>query len=256
MPMCGREMIVELLNSYYGSTSLLNYSESEDEIQFQLPAPITDRQTASFRSQATVLNELAISHRLSLLLGRTKFGLPEDFSFAITSLESFVQSIDAVDGYDLSLHFEVLAKRRDVITGLKSNLVTKYGVESRTTTTSFNVLPPALTNFVRRQRGFMDFSEVKIGGDKSHLENVADNQFRYYPSEEDRLSDGKRVDHVPALTLIDIALWIDNKGAAYSRVSAEFLNYTDPRLTLEIERKDQNAVEFLQNGKSVAVVHL
>ena len=43
--MCGREIIVEALKSYYGSTSLLKYSESDDEIRFQVPTPITDRQT-------------------------------------------------------------------------------------------------------------------------------------------------------------------------------------------------------------------
>ena len=95
--MCGKEMIVEILNSYYGSTSLLKCSESDDEIRFQLPTPIRDTQAAAFRSRATVLNELAVSHRLSLLIGRGKYGVPQDFAFAIKSVESVAQSIDVVD---------------------------------------------------------------------------------------------------------------------------------------------------------------
>ena len=249
-------MIAEILNSHYAGASLLKYSESDDEIRFQLPAPISDTQAAAFRSRAAVLNELAVSHRLSLLVGRRKYGLPEDFAFAISSVESVVHSIDVVDQYDVSLRFEVITRRRDAITALRSTLVTKYGVEGRITNTSFNVLPPSLANFVRRARQFQDFSEVKISRDKSCLATVADNHFRYYPSEDDRLSDGRRVDHVPALTLIDIALCVNgiaHEEAAYSNVSAEFLNYTDPRLEFDIVRKN-SAMEFVQNDQLVAIV--
>ena len=257
--MCGKEVIAEILSSYYGSTRLLEYCELDDEVRFQVPVPIRDTQTAVFRSRAAVLNELAVSHRLSLLVGRGKYGVPEDFAFAIRSVETAVDSIDAVDEFDVSLRFEVMAKRHDTVTALRSTLVTKYGVEARITITSFNILPPSLANFVRRARQFLDFSDVKIGRDKSCLSTVADNHFRYYPSEDDRLSDGRRVDHVPALILIDIALFVDgvaDQGAVYSNVSAEFLNYTDPRLAFDIlQKKDHSAMEFVQNGQLVAIVY-
>src|ERR1700728_3248517 len=257
--MCGREMIVEILTSHYGSTSLLSYSESDDEIRFQVPIPIRDTQTAVFRSQATVLNELAVSHRLSLLVGRSKYGLPEDFAFAIKSIETAVHSIDVVDECNISLRFEVITKRQDTITALRSTLVTEYGVEARITVTSFNVLAPSLAKFVRRARQFLDFADVKISRDKAFLATVIDNHFRYYPSEDDRVSDGRRVDHVPALTLIDIALFVNrmaHHGAVQSNISAEFLNYTDPRLPFDIlQKKDHSATEFVQNSQSVAIVH-
>jgi hypothetical protein len=256
--MCGREIIVEALNSYYGSPSLLEYSESDDEIRFQVATPIRDRQTAVFRSRGTVLNELAVSHRLSLLVGRRKYGVPEEFDFAIKTVETVVHSNDAVDKYNLSLRFEVITKRHDTITALRSTLVTKYGAETRITITSFNVLPPSLANFVRRARQFLDYADVKINRDKSYLSTVADNHFRYYPSEDDRLSDGKRVDHVPALTLIDIALFVNrmaHEGAVSSNISAEYLNYTDPRLAFDIvQKKDHSGMEFVQNGELVAMV--
>jgi hypothetical protein len=252
--MCGKEMIAEILNSHYGGASLLNYSESDDGIRFQLPSPITDPQAAAFRSRATVLNELAISHRLSLLVGRHKYELPEDFAFAIKSVESVLHSIDVVDDYEVSLRFEVITRRRDTITALKSTLTTKHGAEARITTTSFNVLPPSLANFVRRARQFLDFSDVKMSRDKSHISTVTDNHFKYYPSEADRLSDGRRVDHVPALTLIDIALSMTPEQS--KNISAEFLNYTDPRLEFDIrKRTDHSAIEFAQNGQSVAIVY-
>jgi hypothetical protein len=256
--MCGKEFIVEILNSYYGKTSLLKYAESDNEIRFQAPAPIRDRQTAAFRLPATVLNELAVSHRLSLLVGRRKYGVPEDFAFAIKSVESVLHSVDVVNEYSVSLRFEVITRRHNTITALRSTLVTEHGAESRMTTTLFNILPPSLANFVRRERQFVDFADVKLSRDKSYLSTVADNHFRYYPAEDDRLSDGRRVDHVPALTLIDIALFVDrmaHHGAIYSNVSAEFLNYTDPRLAFDIVQKDHGAMEFAQNGQLVAIVH-
>jgi hypothetical protein len=101
--MCGKEIILEALSSYYGGPGLLEYSESDDEIQFQVPTPIRDRQTAAFRSRATVLNELAVSHRLSLLVGRGKYGVPQEFAFAIKTVETVLHSSDAVDEYNVSL---------------------------------------------------------------------------------------------------------------------------------------------------------
>lgn len=249
----------QTLSAYCGSASLLKYCESDDEIRFQLRTPIRDRQTAVFRSRAAVLNELAISHRLSLLLGRAKYGVPDDFAFAIKSVETAVHSIDVVDEYRVSLRFEVLSKRHNNITALRSTLVTGHGAEARIARTSFNVLPPSLANFVRRARQFLDYADVKMSRDTFFLANVADNHFRYYPSEDDRLSDGRRVDHVPALTLIDIALFVSgmsHQGPAYSNIAAEFLNYTDPRLAFDIVQKDDHsAMEFVQSGQVVAIVH-
>jgi len=197
---------------------------------------------------------------LSLVVGRGKYGVPEDFAFAIRSVESVVESIDVVDEYEVSLRFEVITKRKDTITALESTLVTRHGVEARITTTSFNILPPSLANFVRRARHFLDFADVKMSRDKSYLSTVADNHFRYYPSEDDRLSDGRRVDHVPALTLIDIALSVNgmaHQEAVYSNLSAEFLNYTDPRLEFDIIRKKaHSAMEFVQKGQLVATVYI
>jgi len=257
--MCRKDNIVEILNSCYGNNRLLTYSESDDEIRFEVPTPIRDMQTAMFRSRATILNELALSHRLSLLVGRGKCGVPEGFAFAIKSVETVVHRIEAVAEYRVSLHFEVISTRHDTVKALRSTLVTQHGVEGRATLTLFNVLPPPLANFIRRARQFVNFADVTMSRDNSYLSTVADNHFRYYPSEDDRLSDGRRVDHVPALTLIDIALFVNtmtHQGTAYSHISADFLNYTDPRLPFDIlQKKDHSAMEFVQNGALVAIVH-
>jgi hypothetical protein len=256
--MLGRESIVEILKSHYGTTSLVNYSESHDEIRFQVPTPIRDRQTAAFRSRAPVLNELAVSHRLSPLVARRKCGVPEEFAFAIRSVETAVRSSDVVDGYHVSLRCEATAARHGTITTLRSTLVTNDGVEARTTMMSFNVLPPSLAHFVRRARHFVDFANVRISRDKSDLATVTDDRLRYWPSEDDRLSDGKRVDHMPALTLIDIALFVNgmaHHGTVSSHISAEFLSYTDPREAFDIVlNRGHSEIKVVQNGQLAAIV--
>lgn len=256
--LCAREIIVEILNSSYGGAKLLQYSESDDEIGFQVLRPIRDTQTEVFRSGAMPLNDLAISHRLSLCVGRLKYGIPEGFAFAIKAVETVVQSVDTVGNYDVSLRFNVGTKRHNTVIAFRSTLITEYGVEARTTITSFNIIPPSLANFVRRARQFVDYADVKISRDESYLSTIDENHFRYYPSENDRLSDGRRVDHVPALVLIDIALFVNrmaHEEATYSNIAAEFMTYTDPRRALEIIRKDRSAIEFLQDGHLVAIVY-
>lgn len=255
----GKEQILRILNSHYGGAGLLKYFESDDGILFEVPAPLEDPQTARFRTQAAALNDLAIGHRLSVLLARGHCGVPQDHAFAIDSLETAASEGDGSSGYEISLRFEVTARRYNAVTALRSTLVTRQGSEARTTLMSFNVLPPSLASFVRRERKFQDFADVKMGREESVLARVAGDRFRYHPSEADRLSDGRRVDHVPALNLVDIALWVDGlarpAAAAHPGISAEFVSYTDPRLSIYIQlKRDEGAVEFVQNDQLVAVV--
>lgn len=256
--MVGIESIIRVMNLYYGNSRLLNYSESDDEIRFEVPTPIRDTQTAVFRSREGVLNELAVSHRFSLLIGRGKYGVSTESAFAIKSVQTTASGIDPSGEYEVSLRFEVISRRQGVITALRSTLVTKYGVEANRTITSFRILSPSLAHFVRRGRQFIDFADVKISRDKSCLSTVADKHFRYHPSEDDRLSDGERVDHVPALTLIDIALFVNrmaHQETVYSNIAADFLSYTDPRLPFDIvQRIDQSVIEFVQHDQLVATV--
>lgn len=249
----GKEIIEAALRSTYGGATLLGYSESEADFRFQLPTPLADPQSAKFRSAAAVLNDLAICHRLAMLTARGKCGIPEDFGFAIGSIETSRAPAEAAGGHDVSLSFEILARRHDKVTAVRSIFVTRHDGEARRATMAFNVLPPSLLGFLRRGRQFADFADVKMRREESELTAVAQDHFRYHPSEEDRLSDGRRVDHVPALILIDLALFVAE--AAWSDLSAEFLNYTDPRLPFDILLgRDAGAVEFVQREEPVAIV--
>ncbi|MEJ2409611.1 MAG: hypothetical protein P8Y58_04125 [Novosphingobium sp.] len=87
---------------------------------------------------------------------------------------------------------------------------------------------------------------------------MSDSHFEYVPSEKDRISDGRRVDHVPALTLIDIAASVEGVVGGrgdISGLSAEFLAYADPRAAFDIFRKNgRGSAEFFQKKQLVATV--
>jgi hypothetical protein len=259
---CGEELVAEALRSSFGGVPLLGYWESDDEIRFRVPGLLRDTQSArAFRSQMAVLDELAVSHRLSVLLGRRKCGLAEDCALAMATVDTVVHGIDPVDGCHVSLRLEATlggAKRPGAQSALRSTLVTRHGTEAHTSQAVFNVLPPAFASFVRRTRGFMDFAHIRMSRDEALLVGVADNHLRYFPSEHDRLSDGRRVDHVPGLTLLDIALFASGSArgdVVSTRLSAEFPRYTDPRLAFDIVMKgDRVRTELVQNEALVALV--
>jgi hypothetical protein len=249
----GREIIEAVLSSTYGAAGLTDYAETEHGFRFRVPAPIADPECVLFRSRAAVLNELAIGHRLSMLTARAKCGIAQDFAFAIKSVETSAGTASTTGDYEVDLGFEVLASRRGAVTALSSTLVARYRGEARTVTMRFNVLPPSLIGFVRRGRQFADFADVAMSREEPELVAAGDGRFTYYASEQDRLSDGCRVDYVPALKLIDLALLIG--GTAGPGLSAEFLNYTDPRRPFDlVVDRESGSVEFVQGGEPVAIV--
>ncbi|MEQ5842439.1 hypothetical protein N0A02_23615 [Paraburkholderia acidicola] len=256
--MYANETIADLMKSCYGGQELLACAETDNGFEFQVPAAIRDPQTAEFRSPAPILNELAIGHRLAVSIGRHKYAIQREASLAIKSIESATTPIDPVEGYHVSWHAELATNREARVTTFRSTLVVKHTAESRRVEMLFNVLPPSLVSFVRRTRKFADYADIAINREVSDLSTVADGHYRYFPSESDRLSDGKRVDHVPALTLIDIALSVSgamHPDAGHLGLDADFLSYTDPRQMFDVlTDDDRQAVVFMQNDQRVAEI--
>lgn len=258
--MCEHDMALNFLESCYGHRDFLAYSDSGNETSFQASTQILDPQWSTFRSGASLLNELAISHRLSILIGRSKHKISDDFSLAIKSIDCATMPTEPVDGYHYALHLELTEEieNRKKTTTLKSIFSKKHGNEILEIVTLFNVVQPSLVAFVRRTRKFSDYADVKMDRDDSHLVTIDENHIEYFPSESDRLSDGKRVDHVPALTIIDIALSVGKmKDLDLTRpgLSAKFLSYTDPRQAFDIfQDADHGIVKFIQNDQVVAEI--
>lgn len=255
--MCGRDAVVEILRSCRGPDTLLAYRESADEIHFRLAGPVPEPRDDRFRSRSAALQQMALSHRISLTLGRANYKLSDDAVFVIESVATSGHRVVEAGCCNVTLQCDVTSRRRGTITGFRSILSIEHAVHARVTTMCLSVLPPALASFVRRARGFVDCADVEIAAGSS-LVRVAANRFRYQPSEDDRVSGGRRVDHVPALTLVDIALQVNETAGQWPiepDLSVQFLHYTDPRIAFEIvQQADRSAMEFLQGGRVVAVV--
>lgn len=265
--MNGKAHMIDTLATCYALPGIQAYHEAEDEIRFRAPAPMLDPDFARFRNQAPVLNALAVSHRLSLLASRSTLGLPEDCAFAIRGIEAGICDEGGKAGAgvgpasgpasgpacSVALRLAVTARRYGAVTGLKTVLHLDQTGAAWRVTTAFDVLSAALAGFIRRERRFLDFADTAIAGGAARLAQVSQGHFHYIPAESDRISDGRRVDHVPALTIIDIAMLVAGKEGEVPRaaLSAEFLRYADPRSPFDIVSNDGEVV-FAQDGEDVA----
>jgi hypothetical protein len=179
-------------------------------VLFDTSAPLLDPQRVTFRSAPALLNALAIAHRLSLALARDRYAIGQDSRFAIKSINSKNSKLsnDLAGRCRNSLKFDVISRRHNSITELLVTLSSQNATDRTETSMVFGVMPPSLVKFVRQSRAFMDYLESRIDVEKPTLRRISDNRLQYTPSESDRISDGERVDHVPALVLIDLAIMV------------------------------------------------
>jgi hypothetical protein len=258
--MADKDILSEMMAAHYGTVQLLRRSESDDEVLFDTSAPLLDPQLVTFRSASTLLNALAIAHRLSLALARDRYAIGQGSRFAIKSIGSKNSKLsDGPAGRCRnSLRFDVVSRRHNSITELLVTLSSQHATGGTETSIVFGVMPPSLVKFVRQSRAFMDYLESSIDVEKPTLRTISDNRLEYTPSESDRISDGERVDHVPALVLIDLAIMIlgtDHLPGDDTSLTAEFSNYTDPRIPIDIVRsRPSGAVEFRQRDQVTAYV--
>jgi hypothetical protein len=258
--MAGKDILSEIMASHYGTVQLLRRSESDDAVLFDTSAPLLDPQLVAFRSAPELLNALAITHRLSLALARDRYAIGQDSRFAIKSISSKNSKLsnDLAGRCRNSLKFDVISRRHNSITELLVTFSCQNATSTTETSMVFGVIPPSLVKFVRRSRAFMDYLESRIDVEKPTLRTISDNRLEYTPSESDRISDGERVDHVPALVLIDLAIMIlgtDHLSGNDTSLTAEFSNYTDPRIPIDIVRsRPSSTIEFRQRDQVTASV--
>ena len=253
-----REILTEYLTSCRDGMVLEDYSEADEEIRFQLPSLPRDPQTEEFRSAAAILNAFAVSHRLSLLAWRHKYRPPAGSVVVMKSIESAADGLAFAPACAIVLRLDAVSDRRGRMKSFRSTVNARSGAAARTTTALFDVIPPLLVKFLSRERQLVDPSDLGMSRRQPVLARIGDRRFRYCPFEETPHSGGKPADHVPALTLIDLALFCNSSidpGAVYRNVSAEFLDYADPRTALEVAlRPDSGAVDFVQRDRVVATV--
>ena len=120
-------------------------------------------------------------------------------------------------------------------------------------------MTPSVDRFIRLSRNFSNFAEVAVERQFGLVTDNGFNQFIYSPAEIDRLVDGKRVDHIPAIRLIDIILssLVKPHASNFIHVTMEFYRYIDPRRVFEFHIDPlEYQVTILQDESLVAVMNL
>lgn len=217
--------------------------------------PPSDPSLGTYRHQSSWFNHLVMAHRLAIPSAKDWLSLPIDHGFAISSMHLTVRSGSSRPSDVLAMRF--LAERN--ARGTAAAVVARYWargsgqccrVEAR-----FQLVPAALAGFIRRGRNFADFDQVSIDQPQAGLVRVRADRWTFVPGESDRLVDGNRVDHVPALILIDRSLDAleQLRGPTFLQsLSARFMHYADPRHPIEMELDAVGDLHLHQNGEEIA----
>lgn len=240
------------LASHYPDTTIEHCATTDHECTFVASKSLRDPDVKTFRSTAPLLNDLGVAHRLSVAFARGKFGFPSDSGFAIKSISTIPLPGLLTDSnrYNIVLRWSPTQRRSVAELGAT---VTRYsGFESYETNLVFTVLPAALVRFVRHQRNFTDYRDVAVAGTASVTATSHAGHVTYSPAEADRLTDGERADHVPALVIIDIIFSTTLFGRAPPSIFVSFLRYLDPRDPFCIRADEEGSVSVNQGGVLVA----
>ncbi|MGE7064565.1 hypothetical protein ACQKI5_23595 [Agrobacterium tumefaciens] len=214
-------------------------------------AEIIDRQFETFRSPDGVLNDLAIIHRLAVTAGRHKFGAHEGARLAIKSIKA-AKSLGAYrQSHDLRLKLHAISQRKGITTSFSADAISTHGHRVVRIKVVFDVIPAALVSFLRQGQTAAPIEETSGEG-------LGSNYVIYQPDDRDNISDGERVDHIPALRLIDIGLGIALKeglSTIVSTINASFISFIDPQRPVCITwTTDEAHLHFIQNYKKAAAV--
>ena len=241
------------LASHYPDATIGQFATSDHACAFVTSQPLQDPDTNGFRSAAAQLNELAVAHRLSMAFACGAFGLAPDSGFAIKSLSCrrVSNAFKGLDRYELVLRSS-LGQRR-AATELGATL-TRWGQGAcHKTNLIFTVMPAAVVRFVRRERGFANYHEAAVEGTGTVGHAGLTGELIYSPSETDRLLEGARTDHIPALVLIDIIVSTVLHDRPPPNLLVQFTRYIDPRIPFSMQPCGHGAtVTVYQGGMLVA----
>lgn len=227
--------------------------------ELEFVAPPRDPQLTGFHAQAELLNDLAIAHRLALPAARDLFGLAGNDGFAIASIKARTVADVPVGQHRIEMDFGVGEVRRGAIASIDANYLATRPDGAMRIAISFRIMPAALVGFIRRGRAFEDFATHAIELSNSALSAEGTDRMRFVPGECDRLADGARVDHVPALVLIDRALEVLDQlrpGCQVTGITADFVSYADPRQPLSIALLDPGKLLISQKEATIAQIDL
>lgn len=218
-----------------------------------------DPSRRTYRSQSDWLNQLALAHRLAVPIARDWLDLPSDHGFAISSMQLAIGPKPAKRGHALAMRLVVERNQRGLPVAIQARLWSRQGGALARVEIRFQLVPAALVGFIRRGRDFSDFASSSIDQPRPGLVPDGPRGVIFYPGESDRLVDGERVDHVPALVLIDrsIDAFAGLSGlGSLGAINASFTRYADPRRPISIELDAKMRLHLQQDGEEIARIHV
>ncbi|MFD2408195.1 hypothetical protein ACFSVK_24605 [Azorhizophilus paspali] len=207
---------------------------------------------ATVLSNTSLVSIVTAARTLCLSVIHDSFGLDRSVVISVKAIRCRrMEPSTGGHGYDLS--FEVQEAKGPRIDTVGANVVQSFATGTYETQFSFGIIPQSFDRFIRLSRNFTDYSELAMPHDQGEVLSTSDNGYTYRAGELDRLINGKRTDHIPAIRLLAIAISGPFATAEKDLVSAsiEFFKYSDPRKTLSVERSGTVGV-MKQDAETVA----
>lgn len=151
----------------------------------------------------------------------------------------------------IKVFHEVIKSRKNKINEISVTISFYDQLKLIEITFSFVLITQVLANFLRAGRNYGNYLNEEILNYKGYYED----SYTYIPGEKDRLVDEKRVDHIPALSLIEIIVdFLNKKDESISLIKANFNNYIDPRYNVLLKHRGDEEVLCWQNNIVAASV--
>ncbi|NVN10074.1 hypothetical protein [Nguyenibacter vanlangensis] len=208
------------------------------------------------RSGMPMVNEIAVGRYVCLALIREKFALAGDAVITVKSIVTERQRGECRQGehHSYSGSAEVSESKGARVDGVRASLVHSHNGEVRRVHFHFGVLTPSAARFIRKSRGFEDAENIRLERQLGHSRSIDLHNVEYLPGEADRIVDGTRMDHIPALHLIDIMVSLSNQSTKtdVDNMTAVFHRYVDPRYAFHIITSDDGTIAVSQDQSTVS----
>ncbi|RON15580.1 hypothetical protein [Pseudomonas frederiksbergensis] len=241
-----------------GGGELLDWSVHDSSYLVKVSPQSTGTANNLNTYTSKMLNKIFAARALSLALIHQHYGFDEGVTISVKSIDvTPLEAIETRASHEIA--FEITNQKKNRIDSVRSTITTSLSKEHYSVEFEFGILPQSMERFVRSSRNFNDYKDISISPAEGVTENHAEYSFRHIPGESDRLIDGKRMDHIPAISLIEIVLSnIEHRyKLSISSIEVKFYRYTDPRLPFEFHINPTLAhAQIIQDETIVAEILL
>jgi len=254
--MTGRNQLIESLQNQLGLKEFDIELDGEN-CTVKTARPLLYPQPPNLGERTAIWNDISVARQLTQAFLRDHLDLEADAGFTISLLrrteaeaQSVAQSNESIEGHVYRMRIEPAESRRGRIESAQATYEYGRALSKICVVFEFGVLPSSAVRFIRKRRNFSDFMEFQIEPPSAIVSKISDWNYKYRSGENDRLIDGVRADHVPALTVVRFVLSaLPISAPAHREFSLRFEQYLDPRSEFDLGfDRNFSEVEILQDG--------